>query len=188
MARKLDVVVDSHATWVHAEKRADGRWQARLEFRSPSGSVWTPIQTTQSSEEAVEHWAGGLTVTHIQNAFRAATAPRVPHEAGVAAAPTPVNLRDRLTHLHQIEREILSLFGTLQRSVLPTAEFFARGPHANSDFIRAFEDLEKRWRYLARHTVNGLDLLELTPAGAEAAGMPAEMGTSAPLQRPKPMA
>ena len=188
MERKLDVVVDSLATYVHPEQRPDGRWQARLEFRSRTESFWTDVQTTQSSEQAVIDWARGLTVTHIQNACRHARTHREPRPAVVTASPTPAHPADRLAHLRSIERDVISLFASLGKTALRTSEFFARGPHANSDFIRAFEDLEKRWRYVARRTLHGNDILELTPEGAEAAGLPSEAGTSARLERPKPIA
>jgi hypothetical protein len=94
----------------------------------------------------------------------------------------------KLDHLRAVERDVLELFASRRVVRIPTQEFFRLGPHANADFVRAFEDLEKRWRYIARRTVSGTDILELTAHGAEVLGLPPELGTNAPLERPKPEA
>ena len=70
---------------------------------------------------------------------------------------------------------------------LPARAIFARGPHANSDFVRAFEDLEKQWRYLVRRTVDGVDQLDLTVEGARAAGVPA-LAADGPVELRPPSA
>jgi hypothetical protein len=176
--RKLDVVVrpdvgGTFDTWVHAAQRAEGRWEGRLEFRpTPSGdSIVTPVQTTQTNEAAIFSWATGLSVAHIEHAFRTAASQQKTPPAGLAVRSTPARWIERLEHLRPVEQDVLDCFARHSTTTLETRDVFGCGPHSNADFVRAFEDLEKRWRYLVRHTIEGRDLIELTPAGAEAAGL-----------------
>ncbi|PYS71576.1 MAG: hypothetical protein DMF69_09820 [Acidobacteria bacterium] len=72
--------------------------------------------------------------------------------------------------LQRIERYILNLFrvrGTT--NVLAKQIFDSTDEFSNADLVRAFEDLEKNWRLLVRHTTEGNDWISLTPEGAEAA-------------------
>jgi hypothetical protein len=78
------------------------------------------------------------------------------------------------------------MFRETRSTRLRTGVVFERGPHSNADFVRAFEDLEKQRRYLVRHTVDGVDWLELTMAGAHAAGLPAALGDEETLDLPRP--
>jgi hypothetical protein len=192
--RKLDIVVrpdtgGTFDTWVHSKQRPDGRWEGRLEFRPvPSGeSIWTGVQTTQTNEAAVFGWAAGLSVSHIENAFTTSATSRKERPAGVPMRSTPPGRVERLEHLRPVEQYVLECFARRGTTSLETADIFETGPHSNSDYVRAFEDLEKSWRYLVRHTVEGHDLVELTPAGAQAAGLPAKAGSHVELERPKSM-
>ena len=77
------------------------------------------------------------------------------------------------THtLRKIELDVLNLFSQQDLSRLLTKEIFQTLDEiANADLVRAFEDLEKSCRLIVRHTVNGYDLITLTPAGARYAGV-----------------
>lgn len=190
--RKLDIVVrpttgGTFETWVHSKQRLDGRWEGRLEFRPiPSGeSITTAVQTTQTNEAAVFGWAAGLSVAHIENAFKTSSSRRVIPPAGVPMRPTPADRLARVEHLRPVEQYVLACFARRGTTSLQTSDVFDTGPHANSDYVRAFEDLEKSWRYLIRHTVGGHDVIELTPTGAQAAGLPAQSGSRAALDMPK---
>ena len=72
--------------------------------------------------------------------------------------------------LERIERYILGLFRVRGTSNILAKEIFgSTSEFANADMVRAFEDLEKKWRLLVRHTNEGNDWISLTQEGAEAA-------------------
>lgn len=73
--------------------------------------------------------------------------------------------------LAKIERYIFEFFAERRKNKLLTKEVFDGSPqYANADLVRAFEDLEKKWRLLVRYTEEGDDWLQLTPAGVEYVG------------------
>lgn len=193
-AAKLNVVIRPKSggqfdTWVVATPRKDGRYEGALEFRSADGRhtpFVTAPQTTQSTVDDVFRWGTGLSVSHIEDAFVTAAVPVERAPGGPGPAPTPTTPEERLRHLQPIERDVLHLFKTLGVTRIPAREFFARGPHANADFVRAFEDLEKRRRLLVRHTEQGSDVLELTLEGAHLLGLPAEPGPKLVREAGKP--
>jgi hypothetical protein len=72
--------------------------------------------------------------------------------------------------LERIERHVLDLFrGRGTTNILAKEIFASTDEFANSDLVRAFEDLEKKWRLLVRHTNEGNDWISLTPEGADLA-------------------
>ena len=74
--------------------------------------------------------------------------------------------------LEAIEQYIFSLFHRLHTSKMLTKEIFeSTDEFANADLVRAFEDLEKRWRLLIRYTKEGSDWVSLTPEGSQYAGV-----------------
>jgi len=74
----------------------------------------------------------------------------------------------------EIELSVMDVFNRNQTAKLLTKEMFQALPqYANADLVRAFEDLEKRWRLLTRYTKEGSDWVTLTPDGAEYAGVSA---------------
>jgi len=164
--------------------RDDGRWEGLLEFAAVEAggrTVRTPVQTTQSSVRQLLYWAGGLSRTHLEDSLMTALYPPQPR-----APRPPAMAEDRRQLLAQIERDVLAMFSAARVTRLRTQAVFQRGPHSNADFVRAFEALEKQLRYLFRHTVDGVDWLELTLEGAHAAGIPAVAGGDAELALPKP--
>ena len=189
--RRLNTVFHSsrgdYEVFVCARTRRDQRWEGLLEFRpvSGDGTIATNVQTTQNSAAAVFDWAKGLTASHIEGSFAAAVAPRPRQIPGIASLPTPPRSSDRLAHLRPIERDVLDFFKAAGATRVPTAEIFARGPHSNADYVRAFEDLEKQGRYLVRHTTGGTDWIELTLDGAAALGIPARPAGKIPAELPK---
>ena len=75
--------------------------------------------------------------------------------------------------LQTIEQYIFDLFRERRSSRLLAKEVFdSTAAFSNADLVRAFEDLEKRWRLLIRHTQDGSDWVTLTPEGADYAGIP----------------
>lgn len=183
-----------HVT-VHARPRADGRWDGLLEFRSQEGNrtLMTGVETTQSSPRAVFHWAAGLGVAFLEGAFErayrrvedAAAEETAAGTAGVKRLDGPLDPSDQGARIDAIAREVLILFRRLGVSTIRTDELFNRTTHVNADLVRAFELLEKRWRFIVRRTVGGSDQLELTPHGAEALGLPVS-GAPEPPDRPHP--
>ncbi len=77
--------------------------------------------------------------------------------------------------LAKIEQYIFDLFKREGRSRLLAHEVFeSTSEYANADLVRAFEDLEKKWRLLMRFTDEGNDCIQLTPDGRDYVGLPAE--------------
>ena len=73
-------VIDSdgveYFTSVAAEQRADGMWEAWLEYvpLDESDALLTGTETTQSTREDLVRWADTLTETYVQGAFPRAVA------------------------------------------------------------------------------------------------------------------
>jgi hypothetical protein len=89
--------------------------------------------------------------------------------------------------LAEIEEYILDLFGGARSNRLLTRRVFeSTGRYANADLVRAFEDLEKKWRLLVRFTEEGNDWVQLTPAGAEYAQMDKFSEAELPSAPPHP--
>jgi len=75
--------------------------------------------------------------------------------------------------LEAVEKYIFSVFGKRKSSRLLTKEIFnSTDAFTNADLVRAFEDLEKRWRLLVRYTKEGSDWIALTPEGSDYVGVP----------------
>src|SRR4029453_6587277 len=76
--------------------------------------------------------------------------------------------------LARIEQYIFDLFRQRAEADLLAKEIFdSTSEFSNADLVRAFEDLEKRWRLLVRHTTEGNDWVTLTADGADYAGIDA---------------
>lgn len=74
--------------------------------------------------------------------------------------------------LARIEEYVFALFRERGVSRLLTREIFeSTAEYANADLVRAFEDLEKKWRLLVRYTKEGQDWVVLTAEGAAHAGV-----------------
>ena len=74
--------------------------------------------------------------------------------------------------LQAIEQYIFEVFRERKSSRLLAKEVFdSTSEFSNADLVRAFEDLEKRWRLLTRYTKEGSDWVTLTPDGAQYAGL-----------------
>ena len=89
--------------------------------------------------------------------------------------------------LERIERHIFTLFrerGTTR--LLATEIFDSTDEFANADLVRAFEDLEKKWRLLVRYTDEGHDWVSLTPEGAAYAEVTPVDGVDQPDAPPHP--
>jgi hypothetical protein len=69
---------------------------------------------------------------------------------------------------------------------LRTSVLFDHTEFANADLVRAFEVLEQDRRLLVRHSVDGSDWLELTPAGARLLGFEETEGSTSPPDPPHP--
>ncbi len=82
--------------------------------------------------------------------------------------------------LERIEQYIFDLFRDRKTARLLTRDIFeSTHQFANADLVRAFEDLEKKWRLLIRYTREGNDWVSLTPEGLTYAGL-TELETDAP--------
>jgi len=72
----------------------------------------------------------------------------------------------------EIELSVMDFFSDRKTSKLLTKELFqALTQYANSDLVRAFEDLEKSKRLLVRYTQDGDDWISLTNVGVERTGI-----------------
>lgn len=164
---------------LYGRSRIGNTWQGWIVFvRREDGLTYqTDVETTQSSAEAVQHWATGLSRTYFDGAFeRARRASRNPSPAEPVPAPlydanaSEATYRERLSSL---EQAILGCFSSRRRSQLPTRLLLDELPHANADVVRALEDLEKQGRHLVRRTEAGNDWVILTETGLTAAGLAA---------------
>ena len=89
--------------------------------------------------------------------------------------------------LERIESHILGLFRVRGTTNILAKEIFdSTNEFANADLVRAFEDLEKKWRMLVRHTNEGNDWISLTPEGAEAAEIKQKQYVDQPTAQPHP--
>ena len=89
--------------------------------------------------------------------------------------------------LERIEQYIFALFQSRGTSRLLAREIFeSTGEFANADLVRAFEDLEKKWRLLVRHTTEGNDWVSLTPEGAAHVGVKQSEAEDEPQALPHP--
>jgi len=89
--------------------------------------------------------------------------------------------------LAEIEEYLLGLFRAEGKTRLLTRSVFeSTSLYANADLVRAFEDLEKKWRLLVRYTDEGNDWVRLTPAGAEQTGLTGLAEPEFPPAHPHP--
>lgn len=76
--------------------------------------------------------------------------------------------------LAKIEQYIFDLFKRERRSKFRAQAIFeSTSEYANADLVRAFGDLEKKWRLLIRYTDEGNDWIQLTAEGRNYVGLSA---------------
>jgi hypothetical protein len=74
--------------------------------------------------------------------------------------------------LAEIEKYVINFFQEQQQSRIRAKDLFnSTSVYANSDMVRALEDLEKRERLLVRHTTEGNDYISLTTVGVTLLGL-----------------
>jgi len=89
--------------------------------------------------------------------------------------------------LERIEQYIFALFRDRGTARLLAREIFeSTDEFANADLVRAFEDLEKKWRFLVRYTNEGNDWVSLTPEGAAYAKINQVEAADQPTALPHP--
>jgi hypothetical protein len=89
--------------------------------------------------------------------------------------------------LAEIEQYVLRLFQREQTNMLLSKTVFDSAPdYANADIVRAFEDLEKKWRLMVRFTAEGNDWVQLTQEGARLAGLSENEDAEQPHAIPHP--
>ena len=184
--RRIDLVVipsqgGTYHVRIHAKPRSDGRWDGVVEFEPDAGgeSVTTGSETTQRTAEEVFEWSAGLGVAYFEGAFERAwhrmKDPERPR--GRVPEPLPANLDARS---EIVADRVIEVFRSMGAPRLRTSVLFDHTEYANADLVRAFEVLEQDRRLLVRHSVDGNDWLELTPAGARMLGFSEEEGTTSP--------
>jgi hypothetical protein len=57
---------------VYGRPRQDGIWEGWLAFSTPTVTLTTPRETTQSSADDLQYWATGLEPTYLEGAFQRA--------------------------------------------------------------------------------------------------------------------
>jgi len=197
--RPFDFVYTDRATGTEYDvsligtPRPDRRWEGRIEFvpRSGGDPCVTGVETTQPSPDDLVYWAKGLGNAFFEGAFaraeRQRTKPREtePSSGSGAGMPSlPTDPARRLAHLQAVEHFVMDQFRARKVTALHTDEIFGSGSYANADLVRAFEHLEKRWRYLVRQTEGGVDWLRLTTDGAEAVDLKIEDGMKTVAEPP----
>ena len=89
--------------------------------------------------------------------------------------------------LAKIEQYIFDLFKREGRSKLPAQAIFeSTSEYANADLVRAFEDLEKKWRLIIRYTDEGNDWIQLTAEGRNYVGLSSAEDDDLPEAFPHP--
>ena len=74
--------------------------------------------------------------------------------------------------LEQIEKYIIKFFQEQQYTRILAKDLFeSTSAYANADIVRALEALEKKERFLVRHTTEGNDYISLTPQGTAFLGL-----------------
>ena len=74
--------------------------------------------------------------------------------------------------LAEIEKYVINFFQEHhQPRILARDLFDSTSLYANADIVRALEDLEKRERFLVRHTTEGNDYISLTAVGLALLGL-----------------
>jgi hypothetical protein len=74
--------------------------------------------------------------------------------------------------LEEIEKYIITFFQEQQQTRIRAKELFdSTTVYANADIVRALEDLEKKERFVVRHTTEGNDYISLTPQGVVVLGL-----------------
>lgn len=168
---------EGYSARVYGRSRPGDTWQAWLVFeRESDGERFvTPVETTQSSWEAVVHWARGLSTTYFEGALKRAL--RGPVVARSTEGVPPPLIEGRANHDTRnarwaaIERDILSVFTRTGLRRMLTRDIFDALPYAHADVVRAMEDLEKNARIAQRRTEEGNDWLVLTAEGIRQAGL-----------------
>src|SRR5262245_55795257 len=89
--------------------------------------------------------------------------------------------------LGKIEQYIFDFFAHRRNNKLLTREIFDSSPqYANADLVRAFEDLEEKWRLLVRYTQDGDDWVQLTLEGVAYVGSDEFLTIEEPEALPHP--
>jgi hypothetical protein len=89
--------------------------------------------------------------------------------------------------LAEIEQYVLRLFQREQTNrLLSKTVFDNTSEYANADIVRAFEDLEKKWRLMVRYTAEGNDWVQLTNEGVSLAGLSGFEDAAQPHAIPHP--
>lgn len=168
---------EMYVAFLYGRSRPADTWQGWIVFeRMRDGRRFaTPVETTQSSAEAVLYWGTGLTDAYFDGALDRALRPAAPEPAR-SVEPSAVighgvdhdSRRARLTH---VESDIIRHFATHRMLRVLVRSLFAEVPHAHADIVRALEDLEKSGRMLVRRTEEGNDWVFLTEEGVRAAGL-----------------
>lgn len=89
--------------------------------------------------------------------------------------------------LEQIEKYVINFFQEQgQTRILAKELFNSTSAYANADIVRALEDLEKKERFLVRHTTEGNDYISLTSQGVVVLGLEQADFESDPTALPHP--
>lgn len=166
---------ETYIVLLHGRARSsDGMWEGWIVFQRTSDArlFATPVETTQSTAEAVRYWATGLGDAYFEGALERALRTRPQRPARPVPQPVVdgnVDFETRRARISMLQAGILDHFRIRHRIGVLTRELFDALPHAHADVVRALEDLEKQGRWLVRKTEAGNDWVFLTEDGVRAA-------------------
>lgn len=158
---------ERYIAYLYGQSRPGDTWQGRLVFerQSDGARFETPVETTQTSEEALLYWGTGLSTTYFSGALDRALRGSLPP---VNARPAPAPMIDRgadhstvEARRTAIENDILALFDRAGDGRLLTRDVIDALPYGSADVVRAIDDLEKSQRRVVRKTEAGNDWLFL---------------------------
>ena len=134
------VVADDGSIWAAraCARRIDGHKEGWIEFipmTRGESPVRTPVETTQSDDDALQQWASGITVAYLEGALdRARMRPAIVvgevapplfdtpaptiGRAGVAAAPRPTPVLDPFAVHAQGEQRLLDQLAALETDLI----------------------------------------------------------------------
>jgi hypothetical protein len=98
---------DVYRVSAHGERQEDGRWSGYLVFTPIVGgpSVMTARETTQSSFEALDHWARGISAVYLEGAI----------ERALALQPE-ARLKRQLADIERLEADVTLQAEELERA------------------------------------------------------------------------
>ncbi len=156
----------TYRVYVYGRSRPADTWQGWLVFERSADSerFATPVETTQSSADAIRSWAQGLSKAYFDGALWRAMHAGVPAVPRVRLPPPAIrgleNEDERRRRLAVIADDVIATFARFGSTRLVTRTVFDALPYAHADVVRAVGQLAQTGSII-RSTEDGDDWLSL---------------------------